>query len=100
MQFKGRTRYVYEDFSWGTTGRGASDQHVFLFTRHDRYRYAGEIRKSSKQDFEQIDRFQQLYETGTLKSPDEVARILLDLLAGDPAGGCVYDAREYGKKQS
>ncbi|PRS41698.1 short-chain dehydrogenase [Bacillus sp. NMCC4] len=59
-----------------------------------------EIRKSSKQDFEQIDRFQQLYETGTLKSPDEVAGILLDLLADDPAGGCVYDAREYVKKQS
>ncbi|MGG5833181.1 hypothetical protein ACQ4LK_24885, partial [Bacillus pumilus] len=41
----------------------------------------GEIRKSSKQDFEQIVRFQQLYETGTLKSPDEVACILLDLIA-------------------
>lgn len=60
----------------------------------------GEIRKSSKQDFEQIERFQQLHETGTLKSPDEVAGILLDLLADDPAGGCVYDAREYEKKQS
>ncbi|EKF36072.1 (S)-benzoin forming benzil reductase [Bacillus xiamenensis] len=60
----------------------------------------GEIRKASKQDFEQIERFQQLYETGTLKSPDEVAGILLDLLADEPAGGCVYDAREYGKKQS
>lgn len=60
----------------------------------------GEIRKSSKQDFEQIDRFQQLYETGTLKSPDEIASILLDLLADDPDGGCVYDAREYVKKQS
>lgn len=60
----------------------------------------GEIRKSSKQDFEQIDRFQQLYETGTLKSPDEVVCILLNLLADDPAGGCVYDAREYVKKQS
>ncbi|PCK20178.1 short-chain dehydrogenase [Bacillus pumilus] len=59
-----------------------------------------EIRKSSKQDFEQIERFQQLYETGTLKSPDEVAGILLDLLADDPAGGSVYDAREYVKKQS
>ncbi|AVM25258.1 (S)-benzoin forming benzil reductase [Bacillus pumilus] len=60
----------------------------------------GEIRKSSKQDFEQIDRFQQLYETGRLKSPGEVAGILLDLLADDPAGGVIYDAREYGKKQS
>ncbi|PRO41598.1 short-chain dehydrogenase [Bacillus sp. LLTC93] len=60
----------------------------------------GEIRKSSKQDFEQIERFQQLYETGTLKSPNEVASILLDLLADDPVGGCVYDAREYVKKQS
>lgn len=60
----------------------------------------GEIRKSSKQDFEQIDRFQHLYKTGALKSPDEVAGILLDLLADDPVGGCVYDAREYVKKQS
>ncbi|OLP63474.1 Benzil reductase ((S)-benzoin forming) [Bacillus pumilus] len=60
----------------------------------------GEIRKSTKQDFEQIDRFQHLYETGSLKSPDEVAHTLLDLLANDPAGGCVYDAREYVKKQS
>ncbi|WP_353856703.1 (S)-benzoin forming benzil reductase [Bacillus sp. Bos-x628] len=60
----------------------------------------GEIRKSSKQDFEQIERFQHLYETGTLKSPNEVAGILLELLAGNPVGGNVYDAREYGKKQS
>ncbi|MEI4791347.1 hypothetical protein WAX46_14225 [Bacillus sp. FJAT-53060] len=45
-----------------------------------------EIRKSSKQDFEQIECFQKLYETGTLKSPDAVAGNWLDLLADDPAG--------------
>ncbi|MFS0655559.1 (S)-benzoin forming benzil reductase [Bacillus sp. 179-C3.3 HS] len=60
----------------------------------------GDIRKATKQDFEQLDRFQHLYEAGALKSPDEVAGILLDLLANDPTGGCVYDAREYVKKQS
>ncbi|MGE6629924.1 (S)-benzoin forming benzil reductase [Bacillus sp. NPDC077027] len=59
-----------------------------------------DIRRSSKNDFEQIERFQTLHETGALKSPDEVAEILLELMATDVAGGEVYDAREYANKQS
>lgn len=40
----------------------------------------GEIRSSSPEAFADVDKFKQMKEEGTLRSPDEVAAVLMDLL--------------------
>lgn len=52
----------------------------------------GEIRQSSVEDFEQVERFIKFKENGDLKSPDFVAKKLIDLIKNsDTQSGMVYD---------
>lgn len=55
----------------------------------------GDIRQTSAEDFEQVERFIKFKENGDLKSPDFVAKKLLSLIHNsDTQSGMIYDINE------
>jgi benzil reductase ((S)-benzoin forming) len=55
----------------------------------------GEIRTSDKEDFQQVERFQEYHEKGQLRDPDFVAEKLLALLENKLDNGRKYDIKEF-----
>jgi len=52
------------------------------------------IRSTAPRDFPEVERFRSLHAEGALRAPDEVARDLWRLLAGDFENGAVLDLRD------
>ncbi|KHE68599.1 (S)-benzoin forming benzil reductase [Halobacillus sp. BBL2006] len=61
----------------------------------------GEIRSSSAEQFAEVDKFKQLKEEGKLRSPEEVAAVLMDLInqPDDIENGKVYKLYDLVEKQ-
>jgi benzil reductase ((S)-benzoin forming) len=52
-----------------------------------------EIRSTSARDFPEVERFRSLHDEGALRAPDDVARDLWRLLAGEFENGAVLELR-------
>lgn len=55
----------------------------------------GVIRSSSKEDFHDIERFRNLKETKSLRSPEDIAGVIHSLISGEVENGRIYDIKEF-----
>lgn len=111
MISSGAASSVYPGWSAYCAGKAALDQWVRTVgeeqhERGDRCRVVAvapgivetamqrEIRETAERDFPEVERFKDLHAEGALKTPEQAARELWELLESEPENGSVLDVRE------
>jgi benzil reductase ((S)-benzoin forming) len=109
----GAAESIYEGWSSYGAGKAAVNQWVRVAgaeqaRRGDRCRVLAvapgvvatamqeEIRKMPGDEFPEVEKFVELYESGELREPAAVAREIWDLVLREPANGSVIDLRDGG----